>query len=116
MEIFFFHQLFIAGLRDKLKSKIMEAGKASLPESLSLARELKIISNDQKESSIIASIPDEQEMGDNDLEAINTICFQRGQKPFIRSNFQGGSSYPRAPTSQGHIGTSSTGHFGDKKC
>jgi hypothetical protein len=28
-----------------------------------------------------------------------------------RSNFQGGSSYPRAPTSQDHAETSNAGHF-----
>jgi hypothetical protein len=45
---FFLHQLFIAGLRDELQSKIMEAGKASLLEGFSLARELEVILNDRK--------------------------------------------------------------------
>jgi hypothetical protein len=57
MERFFLHQLFIAGLRDELRSKIMEAGKASLQERLSSARELEVILNDQKKSWIIASNP-----------------------------------------------------------
>lgn len=43
MERFFLHQLFIAGLRDELRSKIMEAGKQTLQESLSFAREMEVI-------------------------------------------------------------------------
>jgi hypothetical protein len=38
MERFFLHQLFIVGLRDELRSKIMEAGKVSVQESISLQK------------------------------------------------------------------------------
>jgi hypothetical protein len=39
-ERFFLHQLFIAGLKEEIRTKIMEAGKDNIQESLTLAREL----------------------------------------------------------------------------
>jgi hypothetical protein len=48
MERFFLHQIFIARMRDELRSKVREAGKASLQESLSLARALMVNINEWK--------------------------------------------------------------------
>ena len=73
MERFFLHKLFIADLKDELISKIMEAGKATLQESLSLARELKVIVLDKKKTILIAVVEDEDTLGDKDIEAINAI-------------------------------------------
>lgn len=104
MERFFLHQLFIAGLKDELRSKIMEAGKASLQESLSLARELEVIIQDKKKNPSISAIQeeDEEQLDNEELEAINAIRFQRGQKPFQRSGYkpqQQQQSYQRSSTS-----------------
>jgi hypothetical protein len=87
----------------------MEAGKASQQDSLSLAREPEVVLNDRKKTSIIASILGEQELGEEELDAINAIHFQRGQKPLQRPAFQGNFSHSRASTNQ--TGTSGAGSF-----
>ena len=112
MERFFLHQLFIAGLKDELRSKIMEAGKPTLQESLSLARELEVIVQDKKKTILAAVVEEEDALGEEDIEAINAIRFQRGQKPFRRpgTNYQG-QSYQKSAS------TGNTGSFqSNKKC
>ena len=111
MERFFLHQLFIAGLRDDLRSKIMEAGKPSLQESLSLARELEVIIADKKKNATIASIPEEEDLGEDEIEAINAIRFQRGQRPFQRSGYR-----PPQGNRSSTPSTTSRSTTGDRKC
>jgi hypothetical protein len=48
MALFFKHQLFLVGIKDSLRDKVKEAGKATFKESMKLARELKAIQNDRK--------------------------------------------------------------------
>jgi hypothetical protein len=48
MALFFKHQLFLAGVKDSLRDRVLEAGKADLQESLKFARELEAIQNDRK--------------------------------------------------------------------
>ena len=45
---FFKHQLFIAGLKEEIQTKIMEAGKTSIQESVTLVQELEVIHEDRK--------------------------------------------------------------------
>jgi hypothetical protein len=42
---------------------------------LSLARGLEVIINNQKKSSIISTIPEEDEIREEELEALNAILF-----------------------------------------
>ncbi len=56
MALFFKHQLFLAGVKDSLRDRVLEAGKADLQESLKFARELEAIQNDRKRSSKIAAL------------------------------------------------------------
>jgi hypothetical protein len=37
MALFFKHQLFLAGIKDPIRDKVLEAGKATLMESMKLA-------------------------------------------------------------------------------
>jgi hypothetical protein len=37
MALFFKHQLFLAGIKDPIRDKVMEAGKATFMESMKLA-------------------------------------------------------------------------------
>ena len=102
MQRFFLHQLFIAGLKDEIRSKVMEAGKDNIQESLAHARELEVILNDKKKSNVVASIPECEGLCDEELEAVNAIRFQRGQQPFRRQGFQPNQAYrsnPSQPTS-----------------
>ena len=63
-ERFFFHQLFIPGLKDELRSKIMEAGMATLQESLFLARELEVIVQDKKKATLDTVVEEEDEVAE----------------------------------------------------
>jgi hypothetical protein len=56
MALFFKHQLFLAGLKDSFRDKVVEAGKASFQESMKLARELEAIHNDHRRSQRIAAV------------------------------------------------------------
>ena len=95
-ERFFKHQLFIAGLKEEIRMKIMEAGKTSIQESVALARELEVIMEDRKKGSAVNSIgndndsnEDSENLNEEEIAAINAIRFQRGKPPlsnFRRSN------------------------------
>jgi hypothetical protein len=54
-EGFFKHQLFIAGLKEDIHMKIMEAGKPSIQESIAHPHELKVIHEDRKKGSLWAT-------------------------------------------------------------
>jgi hypothetical protein len=56
MALFFKHQLFLAGIKDPIRDKVLEAGKAMFQESMKLAREIEAIQNDRKRSQKIAVI------------------------------------------------------------
>ena len=112
MERFFLRQLFITGLKDELRSKIMETDKATLQESLSLARELEVIVQEKMKTTLVAEVEDEDTLGEEDIEAINAILFQRGQKPFRRPGTSyKGQSNPK-PASTGNTGS----YQSNKKC
>jgi len=89
-EKFFKHQLYLAGLRDDLRTKVMEAGKATLQESMTLANELEVIYQDKKRHQVHAvtaesespSAPPEDGLNDEDIEAINAIRQRSGRPPF----------------------------------
>lgn len=85
-ERFFKHQLFIAGLKEDLRMKIMEAGKASIQESVTLARELEVIHEDRKKGHAVNNVEAEdaatEDLNEEELAAINAIRFQRGRQPF----------------------------------
>lgn len=93
-ERFFMHQLFIAGLKEEIRTKIMEAGKTSIQDSVTLARELEVIMNDRKKSGNVANvkttheqdIQGEEYLEEEELTAINAVRFQKGKPPlrFVR--------------------------------
>ena len=51
----------------------MEAGKATLQESLSLAIKLEVIVQDKKKMTLIAVVEDEDTLGEEDIKSINAI-------------------------------------------
>jgi hypothetical protein len=94
MALFFKHQLFLAGIKDPIRDKVLEAGKATFQESMKLSREIEAIQNDRKRSQKIAVIkstmqPSEaaaifwDELADEEIEQIAAVRCQ--QLP--RSNF-----------------------------
>lgn len=104
MEMFLKHQLFIAGLREPLRSEVMKAGKASLHESVDFAEELESIY--RKEGKTVSAViedveaepeKEEEELTEEDLEAINLIRRRNGKPPF-RGNFRRPTGASRPPT------------------
>jgi hypothetical protein len=89
MALFFKHQLFLAGIKDPFRNKVLEAGKAMFMESMKLSREIEAIQNDRKKSQKIAAIkstmqPSEadaifwDELADKEIEQIAAV---RRQQP-----------------------------------
>ncbi len=86
--LFFKQQLFLAGIKDPILDKVLEAGKATLMESMKLARELEAIHNDckcsQKIAAVKASLPPNEantifwdELADKEIDQIAAVCRQQ---------------------------------------
>jgi hypothetical protein len=105
MALFFKHQLFLAGIKDPIRDKVLEAGKATFQESMKLAREIEAIQNDRKRSQKIAAIkstmqPTEaaaifwDELADEEIEQIAVV---RRQQPPRNNNNNFNAASTRAP-------------------
>ena len=84
---FVLKQIFISGLREDIRSKVMEADKETLSETLVYARDMEIILNDRKKSSNVSAIQPEAEdapigINEEDIEAINAVRTQQGKTPW----------------------------------
>jgi Retrotransposon gag protein len=104
---FFLHQLFLAGLKEDVRVKTMEAGHDTLQLSLATARETEAILNDKSKRSLLSAIQQERadieseefedffsnylaNRDDSDLEPweenyvdkVNAIRMQNGKRPF----------------------------------
>lgn len=103
-EKFFRHQLFLAGITPSLRTKVMEANKATLRESVAYALELETIHSDRRIKTVAAV---EAEPGDEDhdydddeVDAINAIRQRKG-KPLLRKKFQRHGPTSAGPSSNG---------------
>jgi hypothetical protein len=92
MALFFKHQLFLAGIKEPIRDKVLEAGKASFQESMKLARELEAIHNDKRRTHKISAIkaamaPEEaanifwDEIANEDLDKIVAVSQNRAPCP-----------------------------------
>jgi hypothetical protein len=109
MESFFLHQLFMAGLKEDIRAKIMEANRAQLHESLALAREIEVIQTDRKGKGVTVAPIQEKDHDEGDekvvpegldeeeIELINAIRFKKGKKPFFKRNAGQGSYQNKTP-------------------
>jgi len=104
---FFLHQLFLAGLKEEIRVKTMEAGHDTVQNSLNTARETEAILNDRSKRSLVSSIQhgDSEEQDDEFenffsnylanrddsemepweekyLDKVNVIRMNHGKKPF----------------------------------
>lgn len=80
-------QLFLAGLSDPYRTKVMEAGKATLGETVDYAIELERIQ--QKEIKKVHLVQDPgmatlpvEDLDEDEREAINAIRMKKGKLPF----------------------------------
>ena len=99
MKQFFRHQLFMAGLCDDLWTKVMEAGKATLHESMCYAQEIEVIHHNRGGHSVNAvattvtasdtpvTEEEEDDFMEEELKAVNAICFRQG-KPLFKPNLR----------------------------
>jgi hypothetical protein len=96
MALFFKHQLFLAGIKEPIRDRVLEAGKDTFQESMKLARELEAIHNDKRRSHKIAAIkaaigPEEaatifwDEIDDEDLDKVAAVRQNRQPRPAPRN-------------------------------
>ena len=93
----FKHQLFLAGLNEPIRGRVMEANKESLHEAMRLAVKLETIHQASKwgqvaaiyeeDDSAAADYKADDNFGDYEIVAINAIR-QRQGKPLFRRNFR----------------------------
>jgi len=109
---FFLHQLFLAGLKEDIRIKTMEAGHDTVQQSLTTARETEAILNDKTKRSLISALQQEdlddlesddfenffsqymEQREDTELEPweetylqkVNALRIQKGKKPFRQGN------------------------------
>ena len=92
MALFFKHQLFLAGIKDPIHEKVLEAGKATFAESMKLSREIEAIQNDRKRSQKIAAVKASMltreaeaifwdELADEEINQIAAVCRQQPFRP-----------------------------------
>lgn len=96
MEMFIKHQLFLAGLREPLRSEVMKEGKATLGEAVDFADELESIyrknertinlveRNDNVAAVSAGDVAEIEDLDDDELEAVNFIRRKAGKKPLYR--------------------------------
>ncbi len=82
------HQLFLAGLKDGIRDKVLEAAKATFTESVKVTRNLETIQNDHKRLNHINAIKQDMEeekakeivwnnLSDDQLAQLAAIRFRR---------------------------------------
>jgi Retrotransposon gag protein len=95
------HQLFLAGLKDGIRDKVLEAAKDTFTESVKVTRNLKMIQNDHKRLNKINAIRNEMDeekakeivwdnLSDDQLAQLAAICF--GRKNRYNNNGNNGNN------------------------
>jgi hypothetical protein len=116
------HQLFLAGLKDGIRDKVLEAVKATFNESVKAARNLETIQNDHKMSHRIAAVktelpPDEakeiiwEHLTEQEIKQVAAISACNNRFPpkrnngLARNNGQAHTSSARTPTTSAGTAT-----------
>jgi hypothetical protein len=97
-EQFFLHQLFVAGLKEDIRAKVMEANMQTVRESLKVARDTEVVYNDKKNKAAhISKISEEKEEEENDINVIRGRDgkFQSSHKGTGSSNHKGPNGKPK---------------------
>jgi hypothetical protein len=105
------HQLFLAGLKDGLRDKVLQAEKATFNESVKVARNLETIQNDHKRLNKIAAVkaelqPEEareiiwEELTEQEIEQVAALWSRNGR-------FQPRNN-PGPPRNNGHARNNTT--------
>jgi hypothetical protein len=97
------HQLFLAGLKDGIRDKVLEAAKDTFTESIKFARNLETIQNDHKRLNRIAAIKADLQdkkakeiiwdnLTDQELDQITVVCWHNQNIARSRNNGQSNNS------------------------
>ena len=78
LEKYFLRQLLVAGMKEEIRTKVMEAGLNTINETMNLARETETIITDRKKSSHVAAVQDDQNE-DQDEGDVNAIRGKDGK-------------------------------------
>lgn len=103
-ERFILMQLFVAGLKEDIRLKTIEAGEVTIGATIDTAATIEVVLNDKKNTPHINEIKEdgtvpsntsinaieiETEMNDEELEAVNFVRAKRGQPLWKRKKFNG---------------------------
>lgn len=131
MQLMVMNTVFLGGLREELRTKVLEQAPAQIQDSVRLARELEVIIHDRKtKGSHIASIQEEPENAEENpdpeeeeiINFLNAIRARKGRAPFRGGNRggRGRGGYQRPNNYNGNVVVKCrycqiTGHF-QKEC
>ena len=117
MQLLTMNTVFLGGLREDIRTKVLETGPTLIQESVKLAREIEVILEDRKrkdeKGTYVAAIGEhgDAEDGEEDfvvddeeaevLEKVNALRVQRGQRPFKFRRRFGGRGGPAGPKTFG---------------
>ena len=101
-------QMFLAGLHEKIRSKVLESGKTTPYDIYKKAVEIETIEEDKKVKATptVTAVSYENtepaanaatevdDMDEDELQAVNAIRAQKGKAPFRRSGPNGGAPKP----------------------
>ena len=100
-------QMFLAGLHEKIRSKVLESGKTAPYDIYRKAVEIETIEEDKKvkvstttvtavsyENTEPAAATEMDDMDDDELQAVNAIRAQKGKAPIRKSGPNGGAPKP----------------------
>ena len=87
MQLLMMNTVFIGGLREEIRVKVLETGPTKIQESVDLARQIEVIVHEKKvKGTTVSSIeaPDGDSDSDEEdvLEIINAVRARRGKAPF----------------------------------
>jgi hypothetical protein len=100
MQLLMMNTVFVGGLREEIRTKVLESGLTKIQESVDLARQIEVIVQEKKAkgttiSSIERSEGDPEHDDDEVLEIINAVRARRGKAPYTFRSGQGGSGGAR---------------------
>jgi hypothetical protein len=87
MQLLMMNTVFIGGLREEIRVKVLETGPTRIQESVDLARQIEVIVHDKKvKGTTVSSIEgpdgDSEDEEQEVLEIINAVRARRGKAPF----------------------------------
>jgi hypothetical protein len=87
MQLLMMNTVFIGGLREEIRVKVLETGPTRIQESVDLARQIEVIVHDKKvKGTTVSSIEgpdgDSEDEDQEVLEIINAVRARRGKAPF----------------------------------